>query len=134
MVLVFGLAIRGMYIWPVILYVNCSNSPCNIMTPLVSMLRTIKSKISAKISALSEQPITSIADMFNNMLEEENRELRKQNKQMEIVLDQIEQRKVAGQEEIKRQIERLVNPKKRRTQKIIEPEAGDDKENETTSE
>ena len=86
-VLVFGLSIRGMYIWPVILYVNCSNSPCNIMTPLVSMLRTIKSKISAKINAMTDLPVTSIANMFINMLEEDNRNLKKQNKQMEIVLD-----------------------------------------------
>ena len=80
MVLVFGLSIRGMYIWPIVLYVNCSNSPCNIMTPLVSMLRTIKSKISAKINAMTDLPVSSIANMFINMLEEDNRNLKKQNK------------------------------------------------------
>lgn len=40
-VMVFGLSIRGMYIWPIVLFVNTSNQFCNVMTPLVAMLRNI---------------------------------------------------------------------------------------------
>lgn len=79
-VMVFGLSIRGMYIWPIILFVNPSNHPCNIMTPLVSMLKSIQSKISQKISTMVDAPVTSIANMFINKLENENRNLRNQNK------------------------------------------------------
>ena len=88
-VMVFGLSIRGMYIWPVVLFVNTSNQFCNVMTPLVAMLRSIQSKINLKIQSLADLPIQSLCNMYLNQLEEENRNLRRQNKQMEIVLDQI---------------------------------------------
>lgn len=104
-----------MYIWPIILFVNPSNHPCNIMTPLVSMLNSIQSKISQKINTMVDAPVTSIANMFINMLENENRNLRKQNKQLEVVLDQINSRKTANQEEVKRRINKLTHPKKRQT-------------------
>ncbi len=67
-------------------------------------------------------PVTSIANMFINMLENENRNLRRQNKQLEIALDQIATRKVEGQEEIKRRIDKLMHPGKKQTQKIIKTE------------
>ena len=38
MLIVFGIAIRGMYPWPIILYLNTSNQPINILTPLVAIL------------------------------------------------------------------------------------------------
>ena len=79
-VMVFGLSIRGMYIWPVVLFVNTSNQFCNIMTPLVALLRSIQSKINLKIQSLADLPIQSLADRFINQLEEENRNLRRQNK------------------------------------------------------
>jgi hypothetical protein len=93
-IMVFGLSIRGMYIWPIVLLVNPSNHPCNVTTPLVAVMKNIQSKISAKIDALTDMPVTSIANMFINMLENENRNLRRQNKQLEIALDQIATRKV----------------------------------------
>jgi hypothetical protein len=103
-VMVFGLSIRGMYIWPVVLFVNASNQFCNVMTPIVALLRSIQSKINLKIQSLADLPIQSLADKFINQLEEENRNLRRQNKQMEIVLDQIQARKTEGQEYIKAKI------------------------------
>ena len=67
-------------------------------------------------------PIQSLCNMYLNQLEEENRNLRRQNKQMEIVLDQIQSRKTENQEIIKEKIQKLTHPKKRKTQKIIDPE------------
>ena len=64
LVLVVGLSIRGMYIWPVFLYVNCSQLPLSIMTPLIAQVKSIKSKISAKINGIAELSIESIADGF----------------------------------------------------------------------
>ena len=121
-VMVFGLSIRGMYIWPVVLFVNTANQFCNVMTPLVAMLRNIQSKINLKIQSLADLPIQSLCNMYLNQLEEDNRNLRRQNKQMEIVLDQIQARKAENQEAIKAKIQKLTHPKKRKTQKIIDPE------------
>ena len=40
-IMVFGLSIRGMYIWPIVLLVNPSNHPCNVTTPLVAVMKNI---------------------------------------------------------------------------------------------
>jgi hypothetical protein len=42
MVIVFGIAIRGMYPWPVILYLNTSNEPISVLTPLVAITKRLK--------------------------------------------------------------------------------------------
>ena len=86
------------------------------------MLRNIQSKINLKIQSLADLPIQSLCNMYLNQLEEDNRNLRRQNKQMEIVLDQIQARKAENQEAIKAKIQKLTHPKKRKTQKIIDPE------------
>lgn len=119
--IVFGLSIRGMYIWPVILFVNCGNMPASIMTPLISQIKSIQSKISAKINAIAEKPITAIADGFIQMLENDNRQLRQQNKQLENYLISIKQRKAEGDEQIKRDMQQLLKPGSKPTQQVIDP-------------
>lgn len=80
--IVMGISIRGMYIWPIVLFVNLSNQYASVLTPLIGMLKSIQSKISAKLEGLLEKPVTSIANMYINMLEEDNRRLRRENIQL----------------------------------------------------
>ena len=47
---------------------------------------------------------------------------------MEIVLDQIQARKSENQEYIKAKIQKLTHPKKRTTQKIIDPEGASEQQ------
>lgn len=115
LLLVIGISIRGMYVWPVFLYVNCSNMPLSIMTPLISQAKTLKSKISAKINALTEEPINAIADNFIKSFEEDSRKLRKQNKQLENYINSIAHKKTENQEEIKRYMDKLYAPFKKQT-------------------
>ena len=119
--LVVGLSIRGMYIWPIFLYVNCSQFPLSIMTPLIAQVKTIKSKISAKINGLAEISVNSIADGFIQMIETDSRRMRRENKQIETYISQIKTRKAANQEEIKRMMDSLYDKKAKLTQQVIDP-------------
>ena len=121
LVLVVGLSIRGMYIWPVFLYVNCSQMPLSIMTPLIAQVKSIKSKISAKINGIAELSIGSIADGFISMVENDSRELRRQNKQLETLINHIQVKKAANQEAIKKRMDKLFKPDCKTTQQIIDP-------------
>ena len=121
LLLVIGISIRGMYVWPVFLYVNCSNMPLSIMTPLISQVKNIKSKISAKINALAEEPINAIADNFIKSFEENSRSLRQQNKLLENYINSIAHKKTANQEEIKSYMNKLYAPFKKQTQQVIDP-------------
>lgn len=121
LLLVIGISIRGMYVWPVFLYVNCSNMPLSIMTPLISQAKNLKSKISAKINALAEEPINAIADNFIKSFEENSRSLRQQNKLLENYINSIAHKKTANQEEIKQYMNKLYAPFKKQTQQVIDP-------------
>ena len=119
--IVIGISIRGMYIWPIILFVNLSNQYASILTPLIGMLKSIQSKISAKLEGLLEKPVMSIANMYINMLEEDNRRLRRENIQLTNWQTQIKTKKVKNMEKIRKNIERIVNPNVNPNQHIIDP-------------
>jgi len=38
LVIVIGLALRGIWPWPVVLFVNCSSTPASYLTPLIAAL------------------------------------------------------------------------------------------------
>ena len=120
-VLVIGLSIRGMYIWPVFLYVNCSQMPISIMTPLISQVKNIKAKMSAKINDIGELSVQSIVDGIVQQVEEDSRELRRQNKQLEIMINQLQIKKTKNQENIKKMMNKLFKPDSKTTQQIIDP-------------
>ena len=114
-VLVIGLSIRGMYIWPVFLYVNCSQMPISIMTPLISQVKNIKAKMSAKINDIGELSVQSIVDGIVQQVEEDSRELRRQNKQLEIMINQLQIKKTKNQENIKKMMNKLFKPDSKTT-------------------
>jgi hypothetical protein len=68
-----------MYIWPVILFVNLSNQYASILTPLIAQLKNIQAKIQAKLDAMLEKPVNSLANSYINMLENDNRRMRREN-------------------------------------------------------
>ena len=119
--IVFGLSIRGMYIWPIVLFVNLSNQYASILTPLIAQLKNLQSKLQAKVEALVEMPITAIADGYIKMLEEDNRRIRRENIQIRAYQTQIKIKKVKNQEKIKSDFNRVFNPKAKQTQHVIDP-------------
>ena len=121
LVLVAGISIRGMYVWPVFLYVNGSTQWSSILSPLISQLKTVQSKISAKINALAEMPINALADNYIMKFEDEARKLRQENKLLENYITSIEARKVANQETIKKHMSQLKDKFAKTTQHVIDP-------------
>ena len=79
MLIVFGIAIRGMYPWPIILYLNTSNQPINILTPLVAILDQLKDAFYSKLGQIEQIPIQGLANFYINKLNNEINEIKKEN-------------------------------------------------------
>lgn len=120
-VIVFGISVRGMYVWPIILFVNLSNQYASITTPLIGMLKTIQATVNAKIEALMELPVNSLANSLMQMVENDSQRLRMENKQLEVNIAAIKTKKVANHHIIKKNIERIFKPNAKQTQQVIDP-------------
>ena len=119
--IVIGISIRGMYIWPVILFVNLSNQYASILTPLIAQLKNIQAKIQAKLDAMLEKPVNSLANSYINMLENDNRRMRRENIELKNFQAQIKTKKVRNQDKIRRDINKIYNPNGNNRQHIINP-------------
>lgn len=119
--LVFGLSIRGMYIWPIILYVNLSNNYANIMTPLIAILKNILAKIQAKIETLSEAPITSIVNGLIGALENDNYNLRNSNKEIEVQIAALKSKHNKNKKLIEDRMKKLLNPDANLNMQVLDP-------------
>ena len=120
-VIVFGISVRGMYVWPIVLFVNLSNQYASITTPLIGMLKTIQATVNAKIEALMELPINSLATSLMQTVENDSQRLRRENKQLEVSIAAIKAKKVANHHTIKKNIERIFKPNAKQTQQVIDP-------------
>ena len=105
--IVFGIAIRGMYIWPIILFVNLSNSYLSIMTPLIAQVKNLYNLMNNKINQLGEISLQSLVDGLKNPIVQDNYNLKKENKQLEVYIEQIMTQRVKNQEKLKKLSERL---------------------------
>lgn len=119
--IVFGIAIRGMWIWPIVLFVNLSNSTASILTPLIGIVKSLISKLSAKINSLAEKPITAMANGFINMIEADSKQLRNQNKQLDVCITQLKTKKTKNAEKIKKKGLRALDPTANLKQQIVDP-------------
>ena len=105
--IVFGIAIRGMYIWPIILFVNLSDSYLSIMTPLIAQVKNLLNSMNTKINQLGEISIQSLVYGLKNPIVQDNYNLKKENKQLEVYIEQIMTQRVKNQEKLKKLSERL---------------------------
>ena len=55
------------------------------------------------------------------MLENDNRNLRNQNRQLDTIISQVKQKKVANQNKIKKNINKIFKPNADTTQQVIDP-------------
>jgi len=120
-VIVFGISVRGMYVWPIVLFVNLSNQYASITTPLIGMLKTIQATVNAKMEALMELPVNSLANSLMQKVESDSQRLRMENKQLEVSIAAIKTKKVANHHIIKKNIERIFKPDAKQTQQVIDP-------------
>ena len=110
MLIVFGIAIRGMYPWPIILYLNTSNQPINILTPLVAILEQLKNVFYAKLDQIELVPITGLVNMYIDKLNKEINEIKKENIKLDTYKTVIKSMPLPKAESFKEEFARLVDP------------------------
>lgn len=119
--LVFGISIRGMYVWPIILYVNLGNQHANILTPLIAVVKNLLAKIQGKVESLSDAPVTSIANALIMQMEADNHNLRNMNKEIEIQIAALKSRRASNKKMIEDRMKRLLDPEAKTTQQVLDP-------------
>ena len=110
LLIVFGLSVRGMYVWPIVLYLNLSNSPLSIMTPLVAVVGNLKMLLEQKIQTMEYQPIYKIAGSYINKFNSEINELKKENIRLEVYKRAIKQLKFPGKVNMAKEFNKIYEP------------------------
>lgn len=119
-VIVIGIAIRGIYVFPILLVVNLSDQDLSPLTPLIALLNKVKDMYKAGISTI-EQTIPNIIGLLIYKLEKENEEYTQANQKYEAQLLQLQNLVVENDEKLKRNMKRLVDAKADLRQKIHRP-------------
>lgn len=110
MIMVFGIGIRGMYPWPIILYVNTSDQPISILTPLIAVLDRLKNTFYGKLDKMEQVPIQSLANAYIAKLNKEINDLKKENIKLDNFKTVIKSLNVPKAESIKREFASIVDP------------------------
>lgn len=118
LLIVFGIAIRGMYPWPIILYLNTSDQPASILTPLIGILNNLRRVLSQQIDNISNLPIQMIVDSYINKMQKENNNLKKENKRLDAYSNVLKNMQLPKVESIKKHFAQVVNPNIDTRQKI----------------
>ena len=108
--MVFGIGIRGMYPWPIILYVNVSDQPISILTPLIAILDRLKNTFYGKLDSIEQVPIQSLVNAYIAKLNKEINELKKENMKLDNFKTVIKALKVPNAESIQREFASIVDP------------------------
>ena len=109
-IMVFGIGIRGMYPWPIILYVNVSDQPISILTPLIAILDRLKNTFYGKLDSIEQVPIQSLVNAYIAKLNKEINELKKENMKLDNFKTVIKALKVPKAESIQREFASIVDP------------------------
>lgn len=118
MVIVFGIAIRGMYPWPIILYLNTSDQPISILTPLIAVLRKLKTVFNKKINKIEYKPLEQTANFYINKLNTEINEIKKENIKLDNYKRAIKNIKMPKNVKIGKEFELISHPDVDTRQKI----------------
>lgn len=86
--IVIGLAIRLLTVQPMVIFVNQYNEVNNILIPITSMLERVKQEYSKYIKYLENVNLNAIQIIINR-LEDSNTGIMNENKQLEIVLQDL---------------------------------------------
>lgn len=105
-VLVIGLAIRGMYISPILLTVNLSDKDISPLLPLVAILKQVQQMFSAAIDMI-EMTVPNLIGILIMKLEKENQGYREQNIAYTNMLKTLESQMVENEQQLKKNMRRM---------------------------
>ena len=108
LVIVIGLALRGIWPWPVVLFVNCSSTPASYLTPLIAALQKLRELFQAKIEKI-ECTIPNLVQIIINKLEKENIQYRKTNIEYQVYIDILKNQRLENKELMKKSIKDQFN-------------------------
>ena len=109
LLIVFGISIRGMYPWPIILYLNTSDQPASILTPLIGILNNLRLALRNQLDNIQNLPIQQLTDFYINKLQSENINLKKENKRLDAYSNALKTVPVPQAQNIKKDIARTIN-------------------------
>lgn len=107
-ILVIGLAIRGMYISPILLTVNLSDQDVSPLLPLVAILKQVREMFSNAINMI-EMTIPNLVGILIMKLEKENQQYREKNIMYNNMLKTLESQMVENEQQLKKNMRRIQN-------------------------
>lgn len=109
-IMVFGIAIRGMYPWPIILYVNTTNQPVSILTPLLVVVNQLKDLLNSTLDQLEIGTMNILTESLIKILEEDNNNLVKENKKLDTYIQVCKHMKVPNAESLRTKFDLIADP------------------------
>lgn len=106
---VFGLAIRGIYIYPIIQCVNTSSQPASPLTPIVAILNKIRDIYMSYVQEI-ENFIPNYVGIILQKLYDENSKYIANVQKLEAQFSSLMRQSIEGQAQIKNDIECLAHP------------------------
>ena len=110
LLIVFGIAIRGMYPWPIILYLNTSDQPASILTPLIGILNNLRLALRQQLQNIQDIPIQQLVNLYINKLQNESNQLKKENKKLDAYSNNLKNVRVPKVESIRKEFSQIVDP------------------------
>lgn len=110
LLMVFGIAIRGMYPWPIILYLNTSDQPISILTPLIAVLDQLKETFYKKINNIETTSVQTLVNQYIKKLNNEINEIKKENIKLDNFKRVIKGMKIPKVTSIQEEFAKVVDP------------------------
>ena len=121
MLMVIGLAIRGIYIYPIIQVHNLSSNALTPLTPIVAILKKIQDMFHNAIGAI-EMCIPNVAGILIDKLQRDNQKLAEENARLTAAISGLMNQAIEDKAIIKKTFERMVHPKADYRQNIARTE------------
>jgi hypothetical protein len=108
-VMVLGLGIRGIYIYPIVQVNNLSSNYLSALTPLIAALKKVKAKFDACVDKI-ENTIPNISGLLIDKIQTDNAKYIQQCAEYEAAMHSLMNQAVEDNGIIKKQMDKLLHP------------------------
>lgn len=121
MLMVLGLAIRGIYIYPIIQVLNLSSNALTPLTPIVALLKKLQDQFHVAISQI-EMCIPNVAGILIDKIQRENQKYAEENMRYMAALNALTNQAIEDKALIKKTFEQVTHPNADTRQNIARTE------------